>query len=230
MNSKIPTSIPVILVHGRNADAGVWSQLKRVLVQSGYQEGMIFTWNYDTSKSTNEVLAEEFDQYIRGIGYASVDIISHSLGALPTRWWVKFWGGNTLTRNWISLAGPNHGTALGYLCALWDQGCKDMTPNSWVISHLNENTETPGPTRYTTFWSPQDEQIIPPSSTRLSGASNIEVSNLKHNDFLSSPEVFQQIVEILKGASVIAPTCSSSTPSIQHCHTETDRPTPSVEP
>jgi len=193
--------LPVVLVHGRNADSGVWGRLKAVLVQHGYQDTWLFGWNYDTSQSTNEVLSGEFSQYIQGVlrdtGATQVDIVAHSLGALPTRWFIKFGGGTQIVRNWISLAGPNHGTSLGYLCALWDQGCKDMTPGSWVISHLNQNTETPGPTKYTTIWSASDEQISPPTSTLLSGATNIEVSSMKHNDLLGSEEVFNHVISAL---------------------------------
>ncbi|SMG61642.1 hypothetical protein [Cedecea sp. NFIX57] len=193
--------LPVVLVHGRNADSGVWGSLKAALVQHGYPDTQLFGWNYDTSKSTNEVLSGEFSQYIQGIlrdtGATQVDILAHSLGSLPTRWFIKFDGGTQIVRNWISLAGPNHGTSLGYLCALWDQGCKDMTPGSWVVSHLNQETETPGPTKYTTIWSAGDEQISPPTSTLLSGATNIEVSRMKHNDLLGSEEVFNHVINTL---------------------------------
>lgn len=197
-----PTAkLPVVLVHGRNADSGVWGSLRAALTQQGYPEGLLFGWNYDTSQSTNEVLSGEFSQYIQGVlrdtGAAQVDIIAHSLGSLPTRWFIKFDGGAQVVRNWISLAGPNHGTSLGYLCALWDQGCRDMTPGSWVVSHLNQDTETPGPTKYTTIWSSGDEQISPPTSTLLSGATNIEVSSMKHNDLLSSEEVFGHVINTL---------------------------------
>ncbi|MGX5057081.1 hypothetical protein ACWKX9_26155 [Enterobacter asburiae] len=192
---------PVVLVHGRNADSGVWGSLKAALVQHGYQDTRLFGWNYNTTQSTNEVLSGEFSQYIQGVlrdtGATQVDIVAHSLGSLPTRWFIKFDGGAQIVRNWISLAGPNHGTSLGYLCALWDQGCKDMTPGSWVISHLNRDTETPGPTKYTTIWSAGDEQISPPTSTLLSGATNIEVSRMKHNDLLGSEEVFNHVINTL---------------------------------
>lgn len=192
---------PVVLVHGRNTDSGVWGELKQFLINNGYSENMLFGWNYDTTQSTNEVLSAKFKEYVKGVlqqtGEKNVDIVAHSLGSLPSRWYIKFDGGKDIVRNWISLAGPNHGTALGYLCAIWDQGCKDMAPDSWVISHLNEDTETPAPTKYTTIWSPGDEQISPPTSTKLSGADNIEVSSMKHNDLLSSQEVFEHILSTL---------------------------------
>ncbi|MFJ3220791.1 esterase/lipase family protein [Kitasatospora sp. NPDC086801] len=190
--------LPVILIHGRNADPGVWGTLMTGLRS---KDVPAFAWGYDTSQSTNEVLAGELTRYVDQVlsqtGATKVNIVAHSLGSLPSRWYIKFDGGNRTVANWISLAGPNHGTTLGYLCALWDQGCKDMTPNSWVISHLNQDTETPGPTQYTTFWSPEDEQISPTTSTKLNGATNIEVDGLKHNDFLTNPDVLDKVTAIL---------------------------------
>ncbi|MFI7010235.1 esterase/lipase family protein [Streptomyces sp. NPDC050145] len=191
------TGIPVVLIHGRSANAGVWGSLKDRLVRSGFPEDRIHTWEYDTSKSTNEVLAGQLAAYVNSLGVPRVNIVAHSLGSLPSRWYIKFGGGGQNVDQWISLAGPNHGTSLAYACALWDQGCKDMTPGSWVVSHLNEGDPTPGSTRYTTFWSPNDEQILPQTSTQLTGATNIKTDGLKHNDFLSNPTVLNQLDALL---------------------------------
>ncbi|MFJ9522485.1 esterase/lipase family protein [Kitasatospora sp. NPDC101801] len=159
----------------------------------GFPADRLFTWSYDTSRSTNELLAGQLASYVEQVrqqtGAAQVDLVAHSLGSLPTRWYVKFGDGGRTVAHWVSLAGPNHGTTLGYLCALWDQGCRDMTPNSYVVGHLNQDDETPGSTRYTTVRSSCDEQIAPTGSTALSGAVNLESACLKHNDLLTDPAV-----------------------------------------
>jgi len=196
---------PLILVHGRNADSGVWGGLKSYLLTQGYTDDLLFGWDYDSTQSTNEVLAGQFKTYVGNVlsqaGANKVDIVAHSLGSLLTRWFIKFGGGKDSVRQWISIAGPNHGTQLGWLCALWDQGCRDMTPGSYVITNLNQNTETPNPTQYTTIWSAGDEQISPPTSTPLSGANNIQVSQMKHNELLTSEEVFEHILNTLTSGS-----------------------------
>ncbi|MFJ8431379.1 esterase/lipase family protein [Kitasatospora sp. NPDC094019] len=197
-----PTT-PVVLIHGRNADPGVWGTAIDVLRSKGYDPGRLFTWSYDTSLSTNETLADRLSAYVDLVlaqtGAAKVDLVAHSLGSLPSRWYVKFGNGGRTVRNWISLAGPNHGTGLAWLCAAWDQGCRDMTPDSYVVSRLNRTTETPAPVHYWTFWSPDDEQITPASSTRLDGATNTETPGLKHNDFLGNTTVLTQVAAILTG-------------------------------
>ncbi|GAA1139460.1 triacylglycerol esterase/lipase EstA (alpha/beta hydrolase family) [Kitasatospora gansuensis] len=184
---------PVIFVHGRNAGPGVWGTMTADFRDHGFPADRLFTWSYDTGRSTNEVLAGQLASYVEQVrqqtGAAQVDLVAHSLGSLPTRWYVRYGDGSRTVANWVSLAGPNHGTTLGYLCALWDQGCRDMTPNSYVVSHLNQGDETPGTTRYTTVRSSCDEQIAPTASTALAGATNLETGCLKHNDLLTDRSV-----------------------------------------
>ncbi len=206
--TALPTSalafdpvIPVILVHGRQAGPGVWGPLIAELQRAGLPASQIFAWDYDTSQSANEVLAPAFDAYVnqalQRTGATQVDIVAHSLGSLTTRWYITHGAGRQRVRHWISLAGPNHGTQLAWLCAAFDQGCRDMTPISYVISHLNDTDETPGSVRYTTFASPCDGQILPWTSTALRGATNLETPCLGHNDLLSDPGVMTGIRTLL---------------------------------
>lgn len=97
----------------------------------------------------------------------------------------------------MSLAGPNHGTQLAWLCALYDQGCRDMTPGSYVVKRLNDGDETPGTVRYTTVRSPCDEQIVPVTSTALTGADNVEAPCLKHNELLTDETVATEVRKAL---------------------------------
>ncbi len=199
--ARADTATPVVLIHGRNADPGVWGPTLEALRARGYDAGRLFTWSYDTSLSTNETLAGRLSAYVDTVlartGAAKVDIVAHSLGSLPSRWYVKYGNGSRTVKNWISLAGPNHGTGLAWLCAAWDQGCRDMTPDSYVVSRLNRTPEAPAPVRYWTFWSRDDEQITPASSTRLDGATNTEVPGLKHNDFLGNASVIAAVAAVL---------------------------------
>ncbi|WP_269856696.1 esterase/lipase family protein [Streptomyces sp. RPT161] len=196
---------PVVFVHGRNAGPGVWGGMMTDFTAAGYPQDRLFAWSYDTSQSTNEVLSGQLSSYVDTVlartGATRVDIVAHSLGSLPTRWYIKFGGGARKVAHWASLAGPNHGTSLAYLCALWDQGCRDMTPGSYVVQHLDQGAEAPGPVRYATWWSPCDEQVSPPTSTELTGAANTETGCLKHNDFLSDRTVSEQVLAFLRTAT-----------------------------
>ncbi|MFF4320111.1 esterase/lipase family protein [Streptomyces sp. NPDC001568] len=179
---------PVVLVHGYNADPGVWGSLREDLKADGYTDSELFSWGYDTHQSVNEVLsgrlAAYVDQVRRQTGAARVDIVGHSFGSLVSRWYVKHGGGGATVGRWISLAGPNHGTSTAWACALWDQACRDMTPGSYVVKNLAAGDETPGQVRYATFWSECDEIVNPDSSVPLAGATNTPVGCLDHNDLL----------------------------------------------
>jgi triacylglycerol lipase len=51
----------------------------------------------------------------RSTGAAKVDVVSHSMGALPTRLCIKFGSCAGRVDDWESIASPNHGTALAAL-------------------------------------------------------------------------------------------------------------------
>ncbi|WP_405544919.1 triacylglycerol lipase [Streptomyces goshikiensis] len=180
--------VPVVLVHGYNADPGVWGALREDLKAAGYADSELFSWGYDTHRSVNEVLAGQLGAYAeqvrRQTGAARVDIVAHSLGSLVARWYVSFGGGAATVNHLVSLAGPNHGTSTAWACALWDQACRDMTPGSYVVKSLAGGDETPGAVKYATFWSNCDEVINPDASVPLAGAVNTPVGCLKHNDLL----------------------------------------------
>ncbi|MFE0603018.1 esterase/lipase family protein [Streptomyces sp. NPDC058892] len=179
---------PVVLVHGYNADPGVWGSLRADLRADGYTDAELFSFGYDTHQSVNEVLAGRLGAYVeqvrRETGAARVDIVAHSFGSLVSRWYVRFGGGTATVDHWVSLAGPNRGTSTAWACALWDQACRDMTPGSYVVRRLGDGDPTPGTVKYATFWSHCDEVINPDDSVPLEGAANTPVGCLKHNDLL----------------------------------------------
>ncbi|MFJ2895016.1 esterase/lipase family protein [Streptomyces sp. NPDC087218] len=194
--------VPVILVHGYNADPGVWGALRADLRAGGYTDAELFSWGYDTHRSVNETLAGRFAAYVeevrRQTGAARVDVVAHSFGSLVTRWYVKYGGGTGTVAHWISLGGPNHGTSLAWVCALLDQACRDMTPGSYVQDRLAEGDETPGAVRYATWWSGCDEIIDPDSSVLLNGAVNHDAGCVEHNDLLGDDGVSQQVRDFLR--------------------------------
>ncbi|MFH8775257.1 esterase/lipase family protein [Streptomyces sp. NPDC017958] len=194
---------PVVLVHGYNADPGVWGSFRADLLASGYREGDVFAWGYDTSQSVNETLSGRFAAYVDQVraqtGARKVDIVAHSFGSLVTRWYVKYGGGTATVDHWVSLGGPNHGTGVAWACALWSQACRDMTPGSYVQTRLAQGDETPGEVRYGTWWSNCDEVIDPDSSVLLNRADNHPAGCLAHNDLLTDDTVSQQVRSFLHG-------------------------------
>ncbi|NEB74683.1 alpha/beta fold hydrolase [Streptomyces sp. SID14478] len=192
---------PVILVHGYNADPGVWGSLTDDLKADGYSDAELFRWSYDTHASVNETLAGQFAAYVDQVraqtGADQIDIVAHSFGTLPARWYLAHGNGSEHVAHMISLGGPNHGTYTAWACAAWDQACRDMSPGSYVQKQLASGDETPGATRYATFWSSCDEVINPDNSVPLAGATNTDAGCLDHNALLSDDGVSTQVRAIL---------------------------------
>lgn len=144
-------------------------------------------WSYNTSQP-NAVTAQQLGQFVNAVlaatGAGQVDLVSHSMGGLNTRYWVKFLGGDARVDDWVNLGGPNHGTGAASLC-FWETSCFEMRAGSGFLSQLNSGDETPGTVQYTTIWSPCDEIINPDTSTVLSGATNVQVGCVGHLSLLT---------------------------------------------
>jgi triacylglycerol lipase len=129
---------------------------------------------------------------------ARVDIVSHSMGGLNSRYYLKNLGGTANVDDWVSIGGPNHGTNLAYICSPFTTSCIDMQYESPFLTALNEGDETPGAVSYGTFWSPCDEVINPDTSTILSGATNAQVECLGHISLLGSERVYRRVREFVR--------------------------------
>ena len=61
-------------------------------------------------------MAQRVNEIKAATGAAKVDIITHSMGGLSSRYYIKNLGGAANVDDWVSLAGPNHGTTWAYGC------------------------------------------------------------------------------------------------------------------
>jgi triacylglycerol lipase len=176
LQADAATRDPILFVHGYLSDGGIWDTMIARFKSDGWRSDRLYAISYDYSQSnvlTAYEVRDKVDQIRAETGASKVDIISHSMGGLSTRYYLKYLGGTAYVDEWVSLAGPNHGTLISILCAgLTPDSCLEMLPGSSLINALNSGDETPGSVRYGTWWSPCDEIIIPSYSTILSGARN----------------------------------------------------------
>jgi len=187
---------PIVFVHGWNSSASTWNTMIDRFVAAGYPRNRMLAITYNSNQS-NATIANQVRDAVATLrsstGAAKVDIITHSMGGLSSRYYLRNLGGANVVDEWVSLGGPNHGTNTAYLCYLFSAGCRDMIPGSSFLNNLNAGDETPGAVRYGTFWSSCDEVINPDSSTVLSGATNTGVGCLGHSALLSNAGVFTQV-------------------------------------
>jgi triacylglycerol lipase len=187
---------PILFVHGWNSSGSTWNTMSARFAADGWTAAERNQWSYNTAQSnatTAGQLATRVNQILVATGKTKVDIVSHSMGGLSSRYYLKNLGGTAKVDEWVSLGGPNHGTSTANLC-FWNTSCFEMRPGSSFLNALNSVDETPGTTvRYRTWWSPCDEVINPDTSTILSGATNTQTSCMSHGALLSNATVYAQV-------------------------------------
>ena len=187
---------PILFVHGWNSSATTWNTMIDRFVAAGYPRSRMLAITYNSNQS-NATIANQVRDAAATLrsqtGAAKIDIVTHSMGGLSSRYYLKNLGGSSIVDDWVSLGGPNHGTNFAYACYLFSAGCRDMIGGSGFLNALNSGDETPGTANYGTFWSSCDEIINPDNSVLLSGATNTGVGCLGHSELLSNATVFNQV-------------------------------------
>jgi triacylglycerol lipase len=192
------TSHPILFVHGYNGDAGNWNTMANRFTTDGWPSSHLDKWSYDSRQSnvtTAQQLSAEVDRLLTATGATKVDIVSHSMGGLSSRYYLKNLGGTSKVDAWVSLGGPNHGTDSANSC--FDTSCTEMRIGSDFLAALNSGDETPGSPRYATWWSPCDAVINPDSSVSLSGATNTRTACLSHTALLTDATVYTQTRDMI---------------------------------
>ena len=184
---------PILFVHGWNSSGSVWNTMISRFSADGWTAGQLNNWSYNHRQS-NATTAGEVKAKVDGIlaatGASKVDIITHSMGGLSSRYYLKNLDSSKVDE-WVSLGGPNHGTDTANFC--FDTSCTEMRIGSKFLSALNATDETPGLVNYRTWWSPCDSVINPDSSVSLVGAVNTQTPCLGHSDLHQDAAVYAQV-------------------------------------
>jgi triacylglycerol lipase len=189
---------PVVFVHGWNSSGSVWNTMISRLSTEGWTSAQLNNWSYNTSQSnatTASQLSTKINQVLAATGASKVDVVTHSMGALSSRYYLKNLGGAAKVDHWVSLGGPNHGTNTANLCL--QTSCSEMRVGSSFLAALNSGDETPGSTIYRTWWSACDSVINPDSSVSLIGATNTQTACIGHNSLYSDATVHGQVRDFI---------------------------------
>ena len=190
---------PIVFVHGWSSSGSTWNTMANRFRADGWTTAQTVQWSYNTSQSnatTAAQLSTLVDQVRASTGSDKVDLISHSMGGLSTRYYVKNLGGGAKVDDFVSLAGANHGTNTAFLC--FQTSCRQMWPGSSFLTSLNSGDETPSTPTYRTWWSGCDEVINPDSSALLAGAVNTQTSCLSHSGVKDSATVYGQVRDFVR--------------------------------
>jgi triacylglycerol lipase len=185
---------PILFVHGWNGSPSNWDRIVQRFTADGWRDHELHAWSYNSALSNAEIaeqLKRKVGEVLATTGAKRVDIVSHSMGGLSSRYYVKFLAGQEKLDAWVSIAGPNHGSRLAAYCST--TSCVEMRPGSDFLLRLNAADETPGAVRYATWWSACDEAIDPRESVLLSGAQNTQTACLGHMQLLLDSAVYEQV-------------------------------------
>ncbi|WP_320774474.1 esterase/lipase family protein [Streptomyces sp. CRN 30] len=195
----LSTSTPVVFVHGYTGSASNWVTAMSVFRLNGWSSSNLFAYEYD-SYGNNVTNAQGLASFVNNVksqtGASKVAIVNHSMGGLVSQYYLKVLGGSTSVSHLASIAGANHGTTYASACLIYTT-CQQMYPGSSFISQITSGDETPGDTRYATWYSACDGVILPYTSTRLSGATNNAVLCQTHIGFLADTSVLGDIADFV---------------------------------
>ncbi|MFC8535886.1 alpha/beta fold hydrolase [Streptomyces sp. NPDC057249] len=195
----LSTSTPVVFVHGYTGSASNWVTAMSVFRLNGWSSSDLFAYEYD-SYGNNVTNAQGLAAFVNNVksrtGASKVAIVNHSMGGLVSQYYLKVLGGNTSVSHLASIAGANHGTTFAGACLIYTT-CQQMYPGSSFISQITSGDETPGATRYATWYSACDGIILPYTSTRLSGATNNNVLCQTHIGYLADTIVLGQVARFI---------------------------------
>ena len=185
---------PILFVHGWNSNSTTWTTMIGRFQADGWASNELYNWQYNYKQSnatTASQIATKVDEILAATGATKVDIVTHSMGGLSSRYYSKNLGGSAKIDEWVSLGGPNHGTDTANFC--FDTSCKEMRIGSTFLTNLNATDETPGTPNYRTWWSPCDTIINPDSSVALTGATNTQTACISHSDLHQDATVYAQV-------------------------------------
>jgi triacylglycerol lipase len=190
---------PILFVHGWSESGSLWKTMISRFEKDGWGKAELNNWTYNT-KQSNVTTATEIVTKVNEIksrtGAAKVDLITHSMGALSSRYYIKNLGGAATVERWVSLGGPNHGTSTANFC--FETSCVQMRIGSTFLTELNAGTETPAGPSYATWWSPCDEIINPHTSVIVTGATNTETECISHVALTTNEKVYGQVREFVR--------------------------------
>ena len=190
---------PILFVHGWAESESLWTTMISNFSREGWTREELNNWRYNTSQSnvtTAREVRTKVEEILSRTRATKVDIISHSMGGLNTRYYLKNLGGTEKVDDWVSLGGPNHGTTTAEFCL--ETSCREMRIGSTFLREFNATDETPGAVNYGTWWSSCDEIINPDESVLLSGATNTEAGCVSHVGLTSDSRVFSGVREFVR--------------------------------
>jgi triacylglycerol lipase len=188
-----PSHEPVILVHGWAGSSANMAAMRDAFAAAGYP-----AYTIDLPGQNNITNAQKIADLVRDVreqtGAEKVHLVSHSMGGLSTRYYIKRLGGADTVRTYVSMGTAQYGYPPA--CLLSEQRGGQMCPSSAFLRDLNAGDDTPGTVAYSTFR--HSGESYP--NTRLDGGACFHaIDGVSHNEEPSSPLFIQAVMAAVNG-------------------------------
>jgi len=191
---------PVLFVHGWGCSSHVFFYIFLFLKHYGFKNLYFITYRpifADVRKLADQV-ADKIDWVAQTTGAPKINVISHSLGGVLTRYVVKNTAAGRKVDKLITLGSPHMGSRVAAFIPA-AKNTVQLMYHSPFLKELAEGGMTPGDTAYVSIYSDFDNFIIPQDSSYLGEkAKNIKVLFHGHTRLLYSRFVIRLIISALE--------------------------------
>lgn len=120
-----------------------------------------------------------------------INIVAFSMGGLVSRYYLQDLGGAERCKQLITISSPHNGTKVAWTYP--SKGAIDMRPGSPFLAGLNATEGKLGKMPVTSYRTPMDLIILPPTSSVWERAENVEYPVLMHPLMLNSGKVLDDV-------------------------------------
>ena len=193
-----PAAAPILLIHGVLCNAGVWHPFKRWLERR--RIGPVYTLSYVPPLASIELFAEQaagkIDEILAVTGASRVVVVTHSMGGLVMRAYLRRHGGRKVARL-VTIGAPHQGSMHAWLAP--GESLSQMRPgNAWLADLGLPAGEGLPPV--VSLWSWHDSMVAPQTSSRIVFGDNIVIAGVGHNALLYDRDVFERVLSEIRKA------------------------------
>ena len=219
----------MLLIHGNTVDATFWNRARQQFRSAGWSDDELWAPSYgwastdrfdsnDLAVPTLNAFVDEVQRYLaarNGRPVQQFDIVAHSLGVTAIRQWLTQTNRWHLVRNFVAVAGANHGvwTARPDARGPSRTSSFELHRNSPWLAQLNAGGEVAGAARVMTLYdgTGRYDALFPEpyeDSPALAGATNLAYNRAAsglgggygHLELPREPATLAVIIDFLRAA------------------------------
>jgi triacylglycerol lipase len=187
---------PILLIHGLMDTSYKMRKISSHLHNLGWQV-LDIDLVPNNGDSKLEILAQQVADLIDRTFDPNqpIDLLGFSMGGLVSRYYLQRLGGIERVDRFISISAPNNGTIAAQFSLR--PGCMQMRPNSEFMADLNSDIDRLKSLNFTSFWTPFDMIILPPSSSQIGIGTEISIPVVAHPLMVADRRILKAITHAL---------------------------------